>query len=701
MKLRTDEENIIGSSGQTTKFSIASSAKAFKILSSNLYKNKIRAIVRELACNCVDAHKMINSTENFEIKVPSSLDPRFVIRDFGPGLSHDDIDNLYTTYFASTKSESNDFIGALGLGSKSPFSYTDTFTVVSYHEGMARGYTAMLDKGEPVLRPVFVEEMTADDRTGLEVTVPVKPNDLNTWLYEIKYVLRPFNEIQCTLKGTSMVIDTFPDDECFAVNRSEYETSGLYAIMGNIVYPLRDVKGLKAPWLQSKSNVVYIRFPLGELDITPSREELSLDEETVQNVLTRCAAIDARTYKEDVAHLKTITDYRKFVQEMNKFNYNARNVIRNSNIQINGLNVTQIINETQTNENLMGGTAYDLDATTIRAMKIKYGSGYTTTGQIRLETLYGVANEKPVLIIDDKNSRRLRTLRGMAKAGHKGYVTLFKESDPFEMRVLERIKSFLGEGNYTVLRIMDPEMVKMYDSIVPEKADPTEKRPTSPNVARHVYKEGDGWRVVQDCYTASEIAEFEGYGIYQKRDDFKSLDGDEAKEFLEVYEARNLAQACGITEFYAFRPAARLKALKNENIDCLMSAFEEKYVELLDDVDYDQYIGDINSTRFMTRLNDPAYGFEYILSHFVGSPGRTKEYSVLKMFSQYFRAGTECITGQCSTIFNILQRQANTTASVLLDEFKLKHACVYYTLNNSWDLSQDMIDDVKRQVKAK
>ena len=142
MKLHTVETPVQSSGSlNISTFKIATSAKAFKILSSNLYSNKIRAIIREISCNAADAHKMIGNEQPFQVSLPSRLNEQFVVRDFGPGLSHDDVMELYTTYFASTKSDSNDYTGALGLGSKSPFAYCDTFGVTSWHQGVARTYS--------------------------------------------------------------------------------------------------------------------------------------------------------------------------------------------------------------------------------------------------------------------------------------------------------------------------------------------------------------------------------------------------------------------------------------------------------------------------------------------------------------------------------------------------------------------------------
>ena len=43
--------------GNTGEFKIKNSRKAFQILSSGLYSNKIKAIIRELSTNALDSHR--------------------------------------------------------------------------------------------------------------------------------------------------------------------------------------------------------------------------------------------------------------------------------------------------------------------------------------------------------------------------------------------------------------------------------------------------------------------------------------------------------------------------------------------------------------------------------------------------------------------------------------------------------------------
>ena len=166
-------EAILSNVGEIGEFRIRNSAKAFNILSSGLYANKIRAIIRELSCNAVDSHVAAGNTNTpFDVHLPSTLEPWFAIRDYGTGLSHEQVTNIYTTYFESSKTNSNDFIGALGLGSKSPFSYTDNFTVTAV-KGNRKGIYSAFINGEGVPSIALMMEEETSEPAGVEVKFAV------------------------------------------------------------------------------------------------------------------------------------------------------------------------------------------------------------------------------------------------------------------------------------------------------------------------------------------------------------------------------------------------------------------------------------------------------------------------------------------------------------------------------------------------
>lgn len=302
MRLHTVDTPVYGSSNlQTTGFKIATSAKAFRILSSNLYKYKKRAIIRELCCNAVDGHVALGLSgvtprSTFDVTLPTIFDQQFSVRDYGIGLSRESVMNLYTTYFASTKSESDEFVGALGLGSKSPFAYTDTFSVTSWFDGIKTTYSAFIKDGEPNIMVVNEEE--SSEPNGVEVTVPCGTNDTSEWIEEAERVFISFDKYRPNFvnrSSTDIKYIDFSKDRVYVTDRTKEYGCGVFAVMGGVVYPIP-----KQYWdgsfisLWANVKAYYVKFELGELDITPSREELSLDDDTIANIKARMAGMNTK-----------------------------------------------------------------------------------------------------------------------------------------------------------------------------------------------------------------------------------------------------------------------------------------------------------------------------------------------------------------------------------------------------------------------
>ena len=60
----------------------------------NNYSNPTLAVVREISANALDANIEANASRKVEVTIPSKLNPHFVVRDFGGGLSESDIFGL-------------------------------------------------------------------------------------------------------------------------------------------------------------------------------------------------------------------------------------------------------------------------------------------------------------------------------------------------------------------------------------------------------------------------------------------------------------------------------------------------------------------------------------------------------------------------------------------------------------------------------
>lgn len=292
-------EAVLSNVGEIGEFRIRNSAKAFSILSSGLYANKVRAIIRELSCNAVDSHAAANKRDTpFAVHLPNSFEPWFSIRDYGTGLSHDQVTRIYTTYFESTKTGSNDFIGALGLGSKSPFSYTDNFTVTAIQAGRRGIYSAFINgDGVPSIALMMQEDTTEAD--GVEVKFSVNDrSDFYKFEQEAQKVYTYFSlrPVITDVNNFKFIDISYETRDIVPGVHSQKDNRGSVAVMGNIAYPI-DVPQADTT-LGSLRNLLNcgleIHFGIGDLDFQASREGLSYIPQTVQSIKHKLSALNAQ-----------------------------------------------------------------------------------------------------------------------------------------------------------------------------------------------------------------------------------------------------------------------------------------------------------------------------------------------------------------------------------------------------------------------
>lgn len=291
-------EAIVSNVSETGGFRIKQSAKAFTILSSSLYANKIKAIIRELSCNALDSHIAAGKTDvPFEVHLPSTLEAYFSVRDFGIGLDHDQVMNLYTTYFESTKSDSNEYVGALGLGSKSPFSYTENFTVTAIKDGIKRIYTAYInEQGTPAI--ALMDTSETPEENGVEVRFAVdNRNDFHSFAREAQYVFKYFDHHPKVIGGSySRIERNYLKENLIPGVHISNETC---LVMGNICYPI-DISIMKNN-IDSKYHHLCtanleINLPLGSVEFQPSREGLSYVKHTITAIEEVLAKVDESLY---------------------------------------------------------------------------------------------------------------------------------------------------------------------------------------------------------------------------------------------------------------------------------------------------------------------------------------------------------------------------------------------------------------------
>jgi hypothetical protein len=346
-------------SGPETRFSIVATAKVFDTLSNTLYSEKVQAVVRELGTNAYDSHvdaeragDVGKAAVPFVAHCPTVMEPYFAVQDFGTGMSdkqirgsylcpcgHDaDADaapenredgkylcpdcgeptlahkpGLYTTYFDSNRTHSDAYTGGFGLGSKSPFAYTDQFTVTSVHNGEKNIYTLFRDENNfPAINRLSSEK--TDEPNGVEVRLPVNTEDFTEFRQKMGEVYRWF-AVRPTITGIEdfkfpalkkkyhyqtsgssyrsyhnsqqswydpepvkdEAADTLLSSATWTLDANDPTTF----VMGNVAYPVPAVEGkLKAALTKAEAEYIDYGFVahvgVGELDMTPSRESLQI-----------------------------------------------------------------------------------------------------------------------------------------------------------------------------------------------------------------------------------------------------------------------------------------------------------------------------------------------------------------------------------------------------------------------------------------
>lgn len=300
-----NQSNLVSSSfRQEKKFEFNASPQLFRILSDSLYSNKLESIVREIASNCLDAHVEAGKADvPFEITLPTrgflnSGTHFLVFRDFGNGLSHEDMETIYTTYCLSTKNTSNDFIGAFGIGSKSPFSYTDSFYVTSIHNRTKTRYNAHINnEGYPVLSLIGSEN--TKEPSGLIVSIPIDINDIEEVTDAVKSQLNRFNvlphitnedvdEKQFFEQDTSEMLFETKDFQYFRNKKlncvAKINISGiLYKVDIDVL------NSLKIPVILNHKTI--INANVGDVDLVASRENIALTKKTEDFIISKFKSI--------------------------------------------------------------------------------------------------------------------------------------------------------------------------------------------------------------------------------------------------------------------------------------------------------------------------------------------------------------------------------------------------------------------------
>ncbi len=299
-----EEKNNITSCGnmQSSGFTILASSKAFQILSSNIYTHKIRAIIREISTNAYDAHIDAKNDEPFDVHIPTHLETWFSVRDYGTGISHEKMMSLYTQFFKSTRNESNDFCGALGIGRMAPLCISDSFTVESFYNNEKRIYCVFKDEnGIPAISLLNVS--STDEPNGLKVYIDVDQYSVSKFRDEAEYVYSFFDKLPNI--NIPSIAESINNKKKYTIDTPEFKANfsygNQYAVMGNVAYNIPN------EYCEDLNIDFCLYFNIGELSFDPGRENLSMDKKTIAAIKEKISLVknNMKSYIEDIIESKT------------------------------------------------------------------------------------------------------------------------------------------------------------------------------------------------------------------------------------------------------------------------------------------------------------------------------------------------------------------------------------------------------------
>ncbi len=308
-------------------FTIKASAKAFEILSSTIYSDIVKAIIRELSTNAYDSHVAAKNTDRtFDVHLPTTLEPYFEIRDYGTGLSEEEVFQVFCSYFESTKTESNDYIGCLGLGSKTPFAYSKNFTIKSFYQGVEYIYAAFVGE-DRFPKMSLLHKQATNEPNGLLINLSVQSKDIQNFCWKAEEVYSYF-QVKPNLTGAKIdmndeLVTMFDFKSGAIVKKHDHGYDRfVVCVMGNIGYKV----GVHS--FVSERYFLQLKFNIGDLDISANRETLQLSDEVYALINKKIEEVRAEFdafHEVEKAKLKTEWEQWKYDLEISAILNNRQN----------------------------------------------------------------------------------------------------------------------------------------------------------------------------------------------------------------------------------------------------------------------------------------------------------------------------------------------------------------------------------------
>ena len=255
---------------------------ALDAVSKNLYSNPIGSFVRELVSNGVDANRVNNSAELVKVNIYKEGNTwYFQVKDEGKGMTPEHFTNVYMRWFNSDKRDNNEDIGGWGIGSKSPLSYKETYELTTVADGYE--YEYIIVRQSPAPTATLLIERPTNKKSGTTVRIEIDEKDLWKLHDECRKQLIYFNNVYVINEAYYYENDfQIIEADLFKVRTDSFPFGNeMHIVLGQVAYPINwNFLGISPIYIP-----VGLKFNIGELPVTLSREEINYSDDTVKEAL--------------------------------------------------------------------------------------------------------------------------------------------------------------------------------------------------------------------------------------------------------------------------------------------------------------------------------------------------------------------------------------------------------------------------------
>lgn len=274
------------------------------------YRDPIASLIREYVSNCFDSH--IEAGVNTPVYVTLEEDQSgwyWACEDFGVGLSEDRCKNIFMKYLTSTKEETNDQIGAFGMGSKSGLGYTDVVHIRTRFDGTE--YRYMLHKTTDAPTLALMDFYPTDKRNGTQIKIYLKDNwdEQDKFVRKTEQQLTYFDNVHYGGKLDSLNEDfVVYKGRNFQVKPS-CTLKAMHLVIGNVAYPIN----WEAIGKTEIDIPIALIFEIGDLPVIFTREDIRYTDDAVSKIRNKIAAAEKELIDLATPKTKEIDDLQAYI----------------------------------------------------------------------------------------------------------------------------------------------------------------------------------------------------------------------------------------------------------------------------------------------------------------------------------------------------------------------------------------------------